>query len=326
MRSKFLNRSAVISTLAMLCLVSSPHRAQAQVEFISADTTAQVATTAGFDRKSGVTELVAPGQFRNSAFAEVKQNSQGNGAGLATSEVRVSTLDQPTTLDAFMQVTASTLPQFNSGTFSEAHVTYFFTTPTEVSVRRGISQGDTRFFIDLVRRNLTGPTTRFNVEPGLHTFEIEVVPGAVVVNPNLSVTLFAISSQQPNATPTPTPTATSTPEQLTPTVAIKVSVSNMLADIRKLSPTVNKKNKGTQAALITLIRQQNASIIASLQPLLPTISQPVRVAITAASKSVRRAISNFRSAGSNSRSRAAAKAGLLSAARRLDKLVAGLPG
>jgi hypothetical protein len=228
-------------------------------------------------------------------------------------------------MEAFMQVTASTLPEFNSGTFSEAQVTYFFASPTQVSVRRGISQGDARFLIDLIRHNLTGKTTRVNVEPGLHTFKIEVVPGSVVVNPNLSVVLSAVGSQQPNPTPSPTPTATSAPDPITPTATIKVVLSNLLADISKLSPTLNKKNKATQIALISLIRQQNTSIIAALQPVLSNISQPVRAAIKSASKSVGRAVSKFRSAGSSSRLRAAAKTNLLSAARRLDKLVDGLP-
>jgi hypothetical protein len=321
MRTNFPIRTTLIPTLVLLHLVSSLHCALAQVEFISADTTAQVVTTAGSDRESGTTEVVAAGQRRNRAFAEVKQDSQGNGAGLSTSEVRVSTLDEPSMMDAFMQVTASTLPEFNGATFSEAKVTYFFGSPTQVSVRRGISQGDARFFIDLAQRNLTGQITRFNVEPGLHTFEIEVVPGSVVVNPNLSVVLSAISSQQPN----PTPTATAAPDPTPPTATIKVALSNLLAHIRKLSPTLNKKNKASQTALISLIRQQNISIIAALQPLLPNISQPVRAAINSASKSVGRAVSEFRSARGTSRSRAAAKTNLLSAARRLNKLVAGLP-
>ncbi len=323
---KNMKSSKSAATFVCLWFLGAPLKANAQIEFISADTTAQVATIAGTDRESGTTEVVAPGRLRNRAFAEVQQDSQGNGAGMSTSEVRVSTLDQPATMDAFMQVTASSLPQFNTGTFSEAQVTYFFASPTEVSVRRNISQGDTRFFVDAVRRNLTGQVTRVNVAQGLHTFEIEVVPGTAVVNPNLSVVLFASSSQQPTATPTPTPTATFSPDPITPTATIKIGVSNLLADIRKLSPTVNKKNKAAQVTLITLIRQQHASNLASLQALLPSLSQPLGTAINSASKSVGRAISKFRSAGSNSRLRATTKANLLSAARRLDKIVAGLPG
>ena|GEM_PF-1670708 len=40
-------------------------------------------------------------------------------------------------------------------------------------------------------RSLTGTITRFTLPQGLHSFEIEVVPGAAVVNPNFSVRIFA---------------------------------------------------------------------------------------------------------------------------------------
>jgi hypothetical protein len=295
--------------------------ADAQIEFLFSDTTAQVGTTAGSQRNSGTTETVAPGSLRNVAFAEVKQDQQGNGAGSASSEIRVDTAGQPTEMFVFLQVTASVLPEFNSATFSEAKVTYFFTNPTRVEVQRRIRQGDTRFFIDNVQRQLTGTVTRFDIPIGTHSFEIEVVPGTEVVNPNFSLDISALDAPGVSPSPTPIPTPTPTPTASNPSTGIVVGINSILSSTSQLSPTLNRNNKTDQSRLLTLIRQLNATLTADIKGLLPSLSKTKRTRVQNASQSVSKAIAALRAAGSNAKSRRDAKGKLAAALRSLIRAI-----
>ena len=195
------------------------------IEFIGSDTTAQVATSAGTSRQSGISETLSTGIVNNDAFAVVSQDAQGNGSGSATATIQVDPLGQPKEMFAFMQVTASALPEFDSGTFAEAKVTYFFSNPIEIKVERGIDQGDTRFFIDNVRKPLLGSVARFTLPQGLHSFEIEVVPGTTVVNPNISVRIFALDNSDDDSGPTTSPTLN---DRLDEAVSIARSIKSKL--------------------------------------------------------------------------------------------------
>lgn len=161
----------------------------ADIEFISSDTTVQVLSVAGTARDSGVTTTLSDGSFQNEVGVSVNQNQAGDGAGTSFATISV---DPSIPLEPFaqMQVAASILPA-DGEAFAEAKVVYFFEKPSTVFVERRINQGDTRFFLDSVQTALTSTITRFEVLQGLHSFEIEVVTGEDVVNPNFSVIIEA---------------------------------------------------------------------------------------------------------------------------------------
>jgi len=284
----------------------------AAIEFIASDTTAQVVTIAGSSRNSGISSKLSTGIIENQTFAEVKQNAQGDGGGIASAEIRVDPIGQPTEMFSFMQVTASVLPEFNSGTFSEAKVTYFFSNPIEIEVERGINQGDTRFFIDTVQRTLVGTVTRFNLPQGLHSFEIEVVPGTTVVNPNFSVRLFATDSE----------VAQETPESPPPTPPLKDQISAAANAVKTLQAKVTKQNISAQKAALSSVKKQLSAISKAVKSAASSLSSTKKKSIITANQGVLTALKALEKVGTkDSKKRGAARSKLLKATQKLLSLV-----
>jgi hypothetical protein len=292
-----------------LALLVSTSKSFAAIEFIGSDTTAQVETVAGSKRTSGGQETLSNGVIRNTTFADVAENSLGEGRGSGSAEISVDPVGQPTDLFAFMQVAATALPQDNSGTFAEARVTYFFSNPIEIEVETGIRQGDSRFFIDSVQKSLTGAITRFQLEQGLHSFEIEAVPGDPVSNPNFSIRLFATDKDNP---PPPPP--------VRPTIEERLD-SNGDA-IRTIAVKVTAANSAAQKAVLSKLGKDTSSAIRKVAAAAKKLSKSKRQGIATATAALSKALADFKKvATTDTKGRRTAKSNLLKANQRLLELI-----
>lgn len=240
----------------------------ADIEFISSSTTSQVVTPAGSQRTNGIQKSPnSRGIVENFSFAEVKETPELlNAGGVASCTIELDAIDRQN-MFVFMQVAATTLPEFQQGTFAETSVQYFFSNKTEIEVERRIKQGDARFFIDSIERTLTGTITRFQLEAGIHTLEIEVVPGknqGDVTNPNFAINIFATDNgviETPGGSnPPQNPDAGNEPE-----ISIQTNLNNSLLTIKSIKSKVNKNNKEAQKNALSALKASLDSVGAEIK-------------------------------------------------------------
>jgi len=286
--------------LAALFITLNCDYLYADIEFITSSNTSQVGTSAGFARENGIQQPPdSQGFIKNSSSAFVKETPQFvGGGGIASAKITVDPTDR-TNMFTFMQVAASSLPQFQQATFAEASVQYFFSNPTKIEVERGIKQGDARFFIDGVEKALISSVDRFNLNQGLHTFEIEVVPGkndGDVTNPNFSVRLFAKddNSQAPGGDNNP-PAPNNPP---VPENGIKSEIDSALTNIKIINPVVNTNNKAAHKELLNQIKASLALISTEIKNNSLSASSSGIKSLKALNKSVSAAFKSLKKAKS----------------------------